>query len=33
MQFIEKANEHHPTIKFAAEISETWTLFLYTNSF
>ena len=26
MQFIGKANKHHPTIKFTAEISETETL-------
>ena len=30
MQFIEKANKHHPTIKFTAKISETET-FLDTN--
>ena len=31
LQFIEQANKHHPTIKFAAEISETETTFLDTN--
>jgi len=29
-QFIEQANNHHPTIKFAAEVSETETAFLDT---
>ena len=30
-QFIEKANSHHPTIKFTAKISETETTFLDTT--
>ena len=33
MQFIEQANNHHPTIKFTAEISETEPTFLNTNIF
>ena len=32
-QFIEQANNHHPTIKFTAEISETEITFLDTNVF
>ena len=32
-QFIEQANNHHPTIEFTAEISETETTFLDTNVF
>ena len=32
MQFIERANKHHPTIKFTAEISDTETTFLDTNT-
>ena len=31
MQFIEQANNHHPTIKFTAEISDKETTFLETN--
>ena len=30
--FIELANNHHPTIKFAAEVSDTETIFLDTYS-
>ena len=30
-QFIEQANNHHPTIKFTAEVSDTETTFLDTN--
>ena len=32
-QFIEQANNHHPTTKFTAEISETEITFLDTNAF
>ena len=32
-QFIKQANNHHPTIKFTAEISHTETTFLDTNVF
>ena len=32
-KFIEQANNHHPTIKFTAEISDTETTFLDTNVF
>ena len=30
-EFIEQANNHHPTTKFAAEVSEMETIFLDTN--
>ena len=32
IQFIEQANKHHPTIKFTAQITDTETTFLDTNT-